>query len=76
MQDFFSSNDLNLCAALAVATGQTPVVIPGELVQFRFRRDEELSEAIFAFHHGLKLNARDLLQMRNRLFARVRDARS
>jgi hypothetical protein len=75
----FSTNDLNLSAALSAATRQSPTLIatsPG-LARFKFARTPELVQAIMAFQQdSLMLEARNLLSVRNRLYARLREVRN
>jgi hypothetical protein len=74
----FETADLNLAAALTVATNQPPVLnaIGNDPVRFKFQKGESLAEAIFLYHQDeLQLNARKLLAVRNDLFSRIREAR-
>jgi hypothetical protein len=74
----FETADLNLAAALAVATDQPPVLnaIDNAPVRFRFQKNEALAESIFLYHQDkLRLNARKLLAVRNDLFSRIREVR-
>ncbi|GFE56400.1 hypothetical protein [Geobacter sp. AOG1] len=72
----FTTDQIDVAAAISVATGHSPAVYPGKrLMMFDFPRTEEVVQAAANFAAGsLVLSASQLLKCRSGLYRRMREA--
>jgi hypothetical protein len=73
----YVTNQIDLATAVAVTTGQSPQILPGEaLVQFAFQTTDELLQAAAEFAAGtLLVPARSFALCRTSLWRRMREVR-